>query len=138
MYYQVKVEYSAIAENGKTVFKSEDYLVDKCVLHGEAEACMLQYAIEHGLENFDVTAVKRSKIREFVNDCEDDSDIYVSTIEDVFIDEITGKKKETKYQVGVYSTSIADATKLVNEHIKQGYDMKLTSVSKTKIVDILE
>lgn len=139
MFYQVKVKYDKIAENGKQVVETEDYLVNNCVLHAEAEAKLLQYGIDYSFENFDVTAVKRSKIREFVNDCEDDNDIYVSTIVDVFIDENTGKEKETKYQVGVYATSVDDATKKTNEYMRQGLnDCHLVCVKKTKIVEVLE
>lgn len=137
MYYQVKVEYSAVAENGKTVFKSEDYLVDKCVLHGEAEACMLQYAIEHGLEDLDVATVKRSKIKEFVNN-DNGEDIYIANIVEFFTDD-NGKTKENKCQVGVYAVSVDDAVQIANEYMEQGLeDFQLVGVKKTKIVEVLE
>ena len=136
MFYQVKVKYNTVAESGKEVQVSEEYLVDKCILHGEAESVMLNHGLEYSMQNMDVVGVKRSKIVEFINDAECD-EIYISTIVDKFCDE-NGKVKETKYDVGVYAESVEDATNKTNEYMKQGMnDLSLVGVKKTNIVEVL-
>lgn len=141
MYYHIKVKFDSINESGKTVAKNEEYLVKDCLLHAEAEQKGYEYTSEYQLEKPDVASVKRSNIREFINDEPTevlDWNIYVATICDIFIDEVSGKEKELKYHVGVYATSIADATKLVHDFMRQGLnDMKYIAVKETKILGIL-
>lgn len=141
MFYQIKVKFDSINESGKTVTKNEEYLVKDCLLHAEAEQKGYEYTSEYQSDNPDVTSVKRSNIREFINDEPTevfDWNIYVATICDIFIDEVSGKEKELKYHVGVYATSIADATKLVHDYMRQGLnDMKYIAVKETKILGIL-
>lgn len=80
----------------------EKFLIDNCELCAEAESKCLEF---WNGEN-DVISVKQSKVREFVNErVDDDQDIYLATIEDVFINEATGEKKATKYIVGLFAVS---------------------------------
>lgn len=141
MYYHIKVKFDSINESGKTVIKNEEYLVKDCLLHAEAEQKGYEYASEYQFDNPDVTSVKRSNIREFINEEPAEGiewNIYDVTICDIFIDEVSGKEKELKYHVGVYATSIADATKLVHDYMRQGLnDMKYIAVKETKILGIL-
>lgn len=141
MFYHIKVKFDALNESGKQVTKKEEYLVKDCLLHAEAESKGYEYASEYQLENYDVTSVKRSNIREFINEEPTDGidwNIYVATIGDIFIDEVSGKEKELKYHVGVYDSSIADATQKVQDYMRQGLnDMRYIAVKETKILGIL-
>lgn len=140
MYYHIKVKFDSVNDLGKPVTKIEEYLVKDCLLHAEAESKGYEYASEYQLENYDVTSVKRSNIREFINEEPAEGiewNIYDVTICDIFIDEVSGKEKELKYHVGVYATSIADATKLVHDYMRQGLnDMKYIAVKETKILGV--
>ena len=140
MFYHIKIKYNAIDESGKNVVNNEEFLIQNCELHAEAEQKGFEYASEYQFENPDITHVKRSNIREFINETPDsDSDIiYDAVVADLFINPDNGKEKELKYHVGVFASSVSDATKKVYEYMKQGMtDMRFIGVKETKIVEII-
>lgn len=140
MFYHIKISYESLNEQGESVNKNEEYLVKDCELHAEAEQRGYEYASEYQFNEPDITSVKRSNIREFVNEDpdEDEDIIYDAIIADVFINEKTGKEKELKYHVGVFAKNMDDATKKVYEYMKQGMnDMRFIGVKETKIVEII-
>ena len=140
MFYHIKLNYEAVDEKGANVNKNEEYLVKDCELHAEAEQRGYEHASEYQLNEPDVTSVKRSNIREFVNEVAsyDEDIIYDAIIADVYINENTGKEKELKYHVGVFAKNMDDATKKVYEYMKQGLnDMRFIGVKETKILEII-
>lgn len=140
MFYHIKINYESLNEKGENVNKNEEYLVKDCDLHAEAEQRGYEYASEYQFNEPDITSVKRSNIREFVNEDpdEDETIIYDAIIADVYINEKTGKEKEMKYHVGVFAQSVSDATKKVYEYMNQGLnDMRFIGVKETKIVEII-
>lgn len=112
----------------------EKFFVENCEFFAEAEVKMLEY---YNNEN-SVTAIKQSKVREFVNNRNDDDEhIYIATIEDIFIDE-DGEEKRTKYEIGLFAKNVNEATRLTNEYLRQGMnDFELVKMSKTKFLDII-
>ena len=140
MFYHIKMSYESLNEKGENVNKSEEYLVKDCELHAEAEQRGYEYASEYQFNDADIMSVKRSNIREFVNEVasEDENIIYDAIIADVYINEKTGKEKLLKYHVGVFAKSMSDATKKVYEYMNQGMtDMRFIGVKETKIVEII-
>ena len=140
MFYHIKLNYESLNEKGESVNKNEEYLVKDCELHAEAEQRGYEYASEYQFNEPDITSVKRSNIREFVNEVANENEdiIYDAIIADVYINEKTGKEKELKYHVGVFAKSVSDATKKVYEYMKQGLnDMRFIGVKETKIVEII-
>ena len=140
MFYHIKINYDSLSEKGENVNKNEEYLVKDCELHAEAEQRGYEYASEYQFNEPDITSVKRSNIREFVNEVasEDETIIYDAVIADIYINENTGKEKELKYHVGVFAKSMSDATKKVYEYMNQGLnDMRFIGVKETKIVEII-
>ena len=95
MFYHIKIKYNAIDESGKNVVNNEEFLIQNCELHAEAEQKGFEYASEYQFENPDITHVKRSNIREFINETPDsDSDIiYDAVVADLFINPDNGKEK---------------------------------------------
>jgi delta-aminolevulinic acid dehydratase/porphobilinogen synthase len=94
---------------------------------------------EYNGEN-DVVAIKQSKIREFVNEKNEEQDehIYIATIVSIFVDESTGAEKETKYVVGLWATSTEKATKIAVDYMAQGLsDLVLVGIRRTNFVDII-
>jgi hypothetical protein len=139
MFYHIKISYGS-NEQGVNVNKNEEYLVKDCELHAEAEQRGYEYASEYQFNEPDITSVKRSNIREFVNEVANENEdiIYDAIIADVYINEKTGKEKELKYHVGVFAKSVSDATKKVYEYMNQGLnDMRFIGVKETKIVEII-
>ena len=140
MFYHIKLNYESLNEQGENVNKNEEYLVKDCELHAEAEQRGYEYASEYQFKEPDITSVKRSNIREFVNEVANENEdiIYDAIIADVYINEKTGKEKELKYHVGVFAQSVSDATKKVYEYMQQGLnDMRFIGVKETKIVEII-
>ena len=139
MFYHIKISYGS-NEQGENVNKNEEYLVKDCELHAEAEQRGYEYASEYQFNDADIVSVKRSNIREFVNEVanEDETIIYDAIIADIYINENTGKEKLLKYHVGVFAKSMSDATKKVYEYMQQGLnDMRFIGVKETKIVEII-
>lgn len=128
--FKVKVE----RENAKGELKqiSEHYIIDGCELFAEVEAKALE---EFGAE-CDVFAITRSKIKEIVNQNDIDKPFFKATVADVYTDD-NGEEKETSYQVLVCGKNVAEATKIIEEYLKTGFDMRLDGIVKTKILDLL-
>ena len=134
MIHEVSLKRTIVDSKGFDKEINERYLVENKELCAEAEATMLEY----WNAECEVTAVKQSKIMEFVNKRDDDEqEIYLSEIESIFVDD-EGEENATKYVVGLFSTSVEDATKAVKEYMKQGIsDMRIVSIKRTKIADLL-
>lgn len=135
MYYEVKSKRIIVDNNGCDKEVAENFIVDGCEFFAEAEQRTM---MEYNNENT-VIAIKQSKILEFVNAKEDDEqEIYLATIVSIFIDEENGAEKETKYIVGVWASSVDDATKKTHTYMNSGLqDMILVAIKRTKFVDVL-
>lgn len=135
MFFEVTSKIVKTNDKGKDVEVSEKFFVDNCEFFAEAEAKMIEF---YNNEN-DVVAIKASKIREFVNERNDEEeDIYIAVIEDIFVDANSGDEKRTKYEVGLFSKDISSANKITHEYMKQGLDdMELVKIYKTKFLDII-
>lgn len=132
MFYEFKVKVVKDTPKGEKEV-TEQYITD-CELFSEAEAKGL------GLYNgcCDVIAISRSAVREVVNPAVTDKTYFRATIVDVFTND-DGTEKETKYKVLVAADTVAEATSLVNEYMRQGLqDMRLDGVVKTKILEIVK
>ena len=132
MLYEFKVKVERENAKGEMKQVTEHYIIDNCELFAEVEA----KALEEFVGDCDVFAIARSKIREIVNAKEVCKPFFKATVVDTFTDD-DGNEKETKYQMLVCAKDIAEANKIMTEYLKQGYDTRLDSLSKTKIVDIL-
>lgn len=134
MFFEVTSKIVKTNEKGQDKEVSEKFFVDNCEFFAEAEARMIEY---YNNEN-NVVAIKASKVREFINEREDEEqDIYIAVIEDTFInDEVESKKN--KYEVGLFSENISTANKTTHEYMKQGLnDMELVKIYKTKFLEII-
>lgn len=136
MFYELTIEKNMVDAHDITKRIKQKYLTD-CSLFAEAEYKGMN---EFSNYNPDVTNIKRSPIREFVNEAPaiGEYTIYDAVIADVFPNEDTGKEKLIKYHVGVHSTSVEEATKQVQEYMRQGLeDMRFISIKETQIIEVL-
>lgn len=130
MYYELTLKHDD-EQTGKTA--TERYIIKDCNLFAEAEC--------KGMELYngecDVTAIRRSLIREFINDSSKGESIFYATIVDVFTKD-DGSEKELVYKVAVWANDIADAQKTTKEYMEQGLnDMKLKGINQTKFIDVV-
>lgn len=132
MFYEFKVKVERENSKGELKQVSEHYIIKGCELFAEVEA----KAMEEFGADCDVFAITRSKITEIVNQKEIGKPFFKATVVDVFTDD-EGNEKETKYQMLVCAKDVTEATKIMNEYLRQGFDMQLNGITKTKILDLL-
>lgn len=134
MYFEVQTSVVVTDEKGKTKEVQENYMVNGCEFFAQAEQVIMQ----HYNGKCDVLAIKKSKVKEFVNDKKrEDEDIYVTTITQTY--EINGKNVKMKYKVALYATSIQEATQRTQHYMAQGLDdMVCEEMKKTDFIDVLE
>jgi hypothetical protein len=135
MYHEVVVTRTIVDKKGFDKSVTEKYYTENKEFLAESEQALMEFW--NG--ECEVTSVKQSKIREFVNNrIDDEQDIYLCTIESVFVDE-NEEEKATKYVVGVFAKSVEEATRIVIEYMKMGIeDMSITSITRTKIVELIK
>lgn len=135
MYYEGKIKVKKTSSNGLEKDVNEHYiLLDDTFSSVEYKLTML-YA-SNNME-CDVFAISRSKIREIVNEKQEDEFFYKITLVEVFVDD-NGKEKENKYYVLIAAKNMDDANKKAAEYMKQGLQyMKLDAIAKTKILDLI-
>lgn len=132
MFFEAKIKVEKTLDSGEVKEVTEHFILD-AELFGEAEKIMFE---EYPNHKVDVFAIYRSKIREILNDKEDDKPFFKAIVIDIFTDD-NGKEKETKYEVLVCADSVAEATAITTEYLKQGYDLRLDEVKRVKIVDYI-
>lgn len=133
MYYEAKIKVEKTLDSGEVKEVNEHFIMD-AELFAEAEKIMYEEYPNHKL---DVYAIFRSKVKEILNEKEDDKPFFKATVIDVFTDDETGKEKETKYYMLVCAENTVEATLLVNEYLKQGYNLRLDGIKRVKIIDYL-
>lgn len=137
MYYEMTTKVSRQNDDGLVKEVSERYITD-CETFAEAEEkAMETYSADN--VNGDVVAVKRSNVKEIVNEGEEKEHYFKATIVDTFIDDKTEKEKELRYYVLIRANDLGEATAKANEYMRQGLqDMRLDGIVKTKILELLK
>lgn len=133
MYFEVQIQVTTMDDRGKMKEAQENYMVDGCEFFAQAEQVIMQ----HYDGDCDVLAIKKSRVREFINDKKLDSeDIYVTTITQTY--DINGKTTKMKYKVALYATSIQEATQRTQHYMAQGLDdMVCEEMKKTDFIEVL-
>lgn len=121
-------------KNGNDKKVNEKFIVNNCELCAEVEQKVLE---EYNGEN-DVTLVKESNLMEFVNERTDDEQfVFLSKLENTFVGE-DGEEKVTTYSVALFANDMEEAHNIMKNYSKQGLDdLKIVSIKKTKIVDLI-
>ena len=121
-------------KNGNDKKVNEKFIVNNCELCSEAELKVLE---EYNGEN-DVTLIKESNLMEFVNERTDGEQfVFLSKLENTFVGE-DGEEKVTTYSVALFAKDMEEAHDIMKNYSKQGLDdLKIVSIKKTKIVDLI-
>ena len=135
MFYEVTSKRTVMDLKGNDKLIAEKYLVENIEFFAEAEQKILTY---FNNEN-EVPAIKQSKLKEFVNKRTTETQtIFFATLESIFVDELTGEDKATKYVVGLFAENIDDAYVITNKYMSQGLEnLVLVGIKKTKIVELI-
>lgn len=132
MFFEVTLAVDKLNEKGESKRCIEKYITDK-MLFAEAEAIGL--ALYNN--ECDVTAIKRSKISEIINDKEEDKPFFKAVVCTVITNE-DGSEKEVDSHILVCEKDVKSATEKVVEYAKRNFGMELKSISRTKILDFLK
>lgn len=133
MFFEAKLRVEKTLDTGEQKEVKEHYIMD-AELFAEAEKMMFEL---YPNQKIDVFSIGRSDIREIINEKEDDKPFFKATVIDVFTDDESGKEKETKYYMLVCAENTVEATLLVNEYLKQCYNLRLDGIKRVKIIDYL-
>lgn len=137
MYYEITDRVKRVKDDGTEKEVNERYITD-CLTFAEAEQKGMEAYSDYNLDG-DVVAVKRSNVKEIVNENEEKQHYFKATIVDIFIDDKTEKEKELKYYVLIRADDISEATAKTKEYMRQGLqDMRLDGIVKTKILELLK
>lgn len=134
-WFECKVRYEKIAENGMNKKVTEPYVVD-ALSFTEAENRIIEIVSQYVSGEFTVTDIKRANYNEvFFN--EDGDRWFKSKLQFITIDEKTAVEKKTSVNVLVQAVDIKDALGKIEEGMKGTMaDYVIASIAETAIMDV--
>lgn len=136
-WFEGKIRYEKVAENGMNKKVTEPYLVD-ALSFTEAEARLIEEVTPFITGQFTVTDIKRANYSEiFPSDEEAADKWYKCKLYFVTLDEKSGAEKETATNILVQAADLRDAVKKLDEGMKGTMaDYVIASVTETAIMDV--
>ncbi len=134
-WFECKVRYDKLQENGAAKKVTEPYLVD-ALSFTEAEARITEEQRPFISGEFDVAAVKRSKIAEiaFFDECDK---WYLVKVGFITVDEKSGVEKRSTSQILVQANGFKSAYDNFLEHMKGTMaDYDIISLAETPLIDV--
>lgn len=133
-WFECKVRYDKLQENGSAKKVTEPYLVD-ALSFTEAEARITEEQTPFISGEFSVSAVKRTKIAEIFFDAGDRW--YLVKVGFITIDEKTAAEKRSASLILVQASNFKEAL----EHFEKGMkgsaaDYEIISISETPLMDV--
>lgn len=138
--YEVKLNYTIVDKKGNDKIKCENLILEHAESFADAE--QIGYDYGSGLTGIDVISIKRSKLKEIVNEKpfnDETCKIYVAQIVDHFVDFETEETKDIKYSVALFAHNMKEAHQAIEQYMKQGLeDMDLVGIKETNFTDVLK
>ncbi|GHU66876.1 hypothetical protein FACS189413_00660 [Bacteroidia bacterium] len=134
-WFECKVSYEKMMENGVQKRVSEPYLVD-ALSFTEAEARIIEEIKHYVSGEFTVANIKRAKLAElFFNEKGDR--YYKLKVLFVSLDEKSGAERKTAVQMLAQASGIKEAIAIVEEGMKGTMsDYEIASVTETMLMDV--
>lgn len=134
-WFECKVRYDKMQENGSVKKVNEPYLVD-ALSFTEAEARIIEEQTPYISGDFSVAAVKRTKIAEIFYDEEGDK-WYLAKVAFITIDEKTAVEKRSIAQMLVQAKNFRNALDNLVEGMQGTMaDYEVVSIAETPIMDV--
>ena len=138
LYFECKVKYDKLVENGQQKTVTEPYLVD-ALSFTEAEARIIDEVSTLVNGEMKVTAVKRTNIAEIFWDEADGDRWYKVKVNFIIIDEKTAVEKKTANFIMVQ----ANGFKAACDNFMQGMkgtmaDFEIASITETAMLDVFK
>ncbi len=135
LWFECKVRYDKMQENGMVKKVNEPYLVD-ALTFTEAEARILEEMKPYISGEYSISAEKKTKIAEiFFN--EDGDRYYQVKVNFVTLDEKTGTEKKSAQLILVQANDLEDALKKFQIGMEGTMsDYEIASIAETMIMDV--
>lgn len=137
LWFECKVRYDKMAENGTVKKVNEPYLVD-ALTFTEAEARIMDEMKAFISGEYSISSEKKTKISEiFFNETGDR--YYLVKVNFITLDEKTGVEKKTTNQILVQASDFDEAVANFKDGMKGTMaDYEIASVSETLIMDVFK
>ncbi|GLL55383.1 hypothetical protein KUBF_30460 [Bacteroides finegoldii] len=136
-FFEVRVRYEKMMENGTNKQVTEPYLVD-ALSFTEAEARIIEEMKPFISGDFKVKAVKQANCSELFSNNDANSDRwYKARLAFVTLDEKSRAEKKTYTNILIQAADLRVAVKRLDEGMKGTMaDYKIVSIAETKIMDV--
>lgn len=136
-WFEVKIRYEKVAENGMQKKVTEPYLFD-ALSFTESEGKCIEEMTPFISGEFTVSDIKRANYSEIFFSEEESADRWFKCkLVFITIDEKSGAEKKTSTHVLVQASNLRDAVKKLDEGMKGTMaDYQIASVSETPIMDV--
>ena len=136
-WFECKIRYEKVMENGMNKKVTEPYLVD-ALSFTEAEARIIEEITPYISGEFTVSDIKRANYSELFPSEEDAADRWFKCkLFFITLDEKSGAEKKTSTTVLVQASDLRDAVKKLDEGMKGTMaDYVIASVAETAIMDV--
>ena len=136
-WFECKIRYEKIAENGMNKKVTEPYLVD-ALSFTEAESRIIEEITPFISGEFTVSDIKRANYSELFNSEEEAADRWFKCkIYFITLDEKSGAEKKTAANMLVQAADLRDAVRKLDEGMKGTMaDYSIASVAETPIMDV--
>jgi hypothetical protein len=136
-WFECKVSYEKILENGTQKKVTESYLAD-ALSFTEAEARITEEINPYITGEFTIAAIKRTRFSEvFFNDTGDL--FFKAKIQFVTLDEKRGKEKHTGVNMLIQANDIDEAQEIIKKNMQGTLgDYVIEEVKETKIADVFQ
>ena len=135
LWFECKVRYERMTENGAVKKVNEPYLVD-ALTFTEAEARIIEKITPFISGDFTISAVKKTKVSEIFFDDSGDK-YYMVKVNFISLDEKTGVEKKSSNFMLVQASDFPGALKKFEEGMKGTLaDYEIASITETQIMDV--
>ena len=136
-YFEVKIQYQKLLENGKEKKVTEQYVVE-ALSFTEAESLIIEEMTPYISGEFDVVSEKIAPFNEiFLSDKSDDDKWFISKVAFITIDERTAKEKKQTFRYLVQAETSEKAMDYTKEMLSHGMsDYCIDAVQDTPTLDV--
>lgn len=136
-FFEVKVQYQKMQENGKEKKATEQYVVE-ALSFTEAEARIIEEMTPYVSGDFDIVSEKIAPYYEiFLSDNSTDDKWFISKVSFITLDEKTAKEKKQTFRYLVQAATSELAMDYTNEMFSHGMsDYSIDAVKDTPTLDV--
>lgn len=137
LWFECKVRYDKMQENGSVKKVNEPYLVD-ALTFTEAEARIIEEITSFISGDFTISAVKKTKVSEIFFDRRDSADrYYMVKVNFITLDEKSGVEKRSASFILVQAGDFKSALDRFEEGMKgSAADYEIASITETMLMDV--